>query len=111
VTASPCLAGWFALPAWFHHWDLAAALSRLNDGSSPAKRFGVKLREAVMRTNASAAVPFLGIGTAFTAVGASGRHEFLAIGLAFSALGILFLVGKRSVNNLKLASDRDGFDR
>ena len=79
--------------------------------SSPTKRFGYQLREAAMRANASAAVPFLGIGAAFTAVGASGRHEFLAIGLAFSALGILFLAGRRTVNGFKLASDRDIFER
>jgi hypothetical protein len=80
-------------------------------GSNPTKRFGAKTTRAAMRANASAAVPFLGIGAAFTAVGASGRNEFLAIGLAFSALGILFLAGKRTVNGPKLASDRDRFDR
>jgi hypothetical protein len=41
-------------------------------------------------------LPFLIIGLAFLALGASGRRAFLAIGLAFLALGIVFMVRQRS---------------
>lgn len=41
-------------------------------------------------------LPFLIIGLAFLALGASGRRAFLAIGLAFLALGVVFMVRQRS---------------
>ena len=49
-----------------------------------------------MKRNATRAIPFLGIGTAFVALGASGQRAFLAIGLAFLAIGTALLVRGRN---------------
>jgi hypothetical protein len=42
------------------------------------------------------AVPFLIIGLAFLALGASGRRAFIAIGLAFLVIGIVFMARQRA---------------
>lgn len=47
-----------------------------------------------MRRVITAAVPFLGVGAAFTAVGLSGQRAFLAIGIAFLVLGVVLLIRK-----------------
>jgi hypothetical protein len=42
-----------------------------------------------MSDRTRAAVPFLAIGIAFLALGATGRRAFFALGLVFLVLGIL----------------------
>ena len=54
-----------------------------------------------MRAGSSAAVPFLGIGVAFTALGVSGREAFLAVGIAFLALGAILLARRRKPGGVK----------
>ena len=54
-----------------------------------------------MKRRATAAIPFLGIGMAFTALGVTGRQAFLAIGLAFLAIGFVLLARKRSAGGSK----------
>ena len=47
-----------------------------------------------MRRVVTAAVPFVAIGAAFTAVGLSGQKTLLVIGIAFMALGLVLLTRK-----------------
>jgi len=45
--------------------------------------------------------PFLIIGIAFLAIGASGRRAFVAIGAAFLAIGVALLVRQKSTGGSK----------
>lgn len=63
---------------------------------------------AALRSRLTVAVPFLGIGAAFTVLGASGRPAFLAVGLAFLALGIVLAVRRR---HLVMPNDRAATSR
>jgi LPXTG-motif cell wall-anchored protein len=44
-------------------------------------------------------MPFVALGLAFLAIGASGQRAFLAMGLAFLAIGIVFLVRQKRTGN------------
>jgi hypothetical protein len=44
-----------------------------------------------MRRIGRAGYPFVALGVAFIAIGASGRRSFIAIGLVFLAIGLLTL--------------------